>query len=89
MLDFLNAILPESGKLVDLTFKNNERLGDTAENRKAVYDIYCKNEKGEKIIVELQKAKQNFFGKRNTYYSSFPIIEQGEKGDWDFNLKAV
>ena len=39
--------------------------------------------------MELQKAEQNFFGKRNTYYASFPIIEQGEKGDWDFNLKAV
>lgn len=89
LLDFLNALLPESGKIVDLTFKNSEQHGDTNKNWNLGYDIYCKNEKGEKIIVELQKAKQNFFGKRNTYYSSFPIIEQGEKGDWDFNLKAV
>ena len=88
-LDFLNALLPESGKIVDLTFKNSEQLGETEEKRRAVYDIYCENERGEKIIVELQKAEQNFFGKRNTYYASFPIIEQGEKGDWDFNLKAV
>ena len=89
LLDFLNALLPESGKIVDLTFKNSEQLGDTNKNWNLGYDIYCKNEKGEKIIVELQKAEQNFFGKRNTYYASFPIIEQGEKGDWDFNLKAV
>ena len=89
LLDFLNALLPESGKIVDLTFKNSEHHGDTNKNWNLGYDIYCKNEKGEKIIVELQKAEQNFFGKRNTYYASFPIIEQGEKGDWDFNLKAV
>jgi predicted transposase/invertase (TIGR01784 family) len=89
LLDFLNAFLPESGKIVDLTFKNSELHGDTNKNWNLGYDIYCKNEKGEKIIVELQKAEQNFFGKRNTYYASFPIIEQGEKGDWDFNLKAV
>ena len=89
LLDFLNALLPESGKIVDLTFKNSEQLGETNKNWNLGYDIYCKNEKGEKIIVELQKAEQNFFGKRNTYYASFPIIEQGEKGDWDFNLKAV
>ncbi len=89
LLDFLNALLPESGKIVDLTFKNSEQLGETNKNWNLGYDIYCKNEKGEKIIVELQKAEQNFFGKRNTYYASFPIIEQGEKGDWDFNPKAV
>lgn len=89
LLDFLNALLPESGKIVDLTFKNSEQLGETNKNWNLGYDIYCKNEKGEKIIVELQKAEQNFFGKRNTYYASFPIIDQGEKGDWDFNLKAV
>lgn len=89
LVDFLNALLPESGKIVDLTFKNSEQLGETNKNWNLGYDIYCKNEKGEKIIVELQKAEQNFFGKRNTYYASFPIIEQGEKGDWDINLKAV
>lgn len=89
LLDFLNAILPESGKIVDLTFKNSERLGETEEKRRAVYDIYCETEKGEKIIVELQKAKQNYFRERTIYYATFPIREQGEKGDWDFNLKAV
>jgi predicted transposase/invertase (TIGR01784 family) len=89
LLDFLNAFLPESGKIVDLTFKNSELHGDTNKNWNLGYDIYCKNEKGEKIIVELQKAEQNFFGKRNTYYASFPIIEQGEKGNWDITLKAV
>lgn len=89
LLDFLNALLPESGKIVDLTLKNSELHGDTNKNWNLGYDIYCKNEKGEKIIVELQKAEQNFFGKRNTFYATFPIREQGEKGDWDFNLKAV
>ena len=89
LLDFLNTLLPESGKIVDLTLKNSEQLGETEEKRRAVYDIYCENEKGEKFIVELQKAKQNYFRERNTYYATFPIREQGEKGDWDFNLKAV
>ena len=56
LLDFLNALLPESGKIVDLTFKNSEQLGETNKNWNLGYDIYCKNEKGEKIIVELQKA---------------------------------
>ncbi len=89
LIDFLNAILFQNDKIVDLTFKNNEQLGQTDLDRKAIYDIYCENEKGEKFIVELQKAKQNYFKERTIYYSTFPIREQAEKGEWNYNLKAV
>ena len=89
LIDFLNALLPQTDKIVDLTFKNNEQLGQTDLDRKAIYDIYCENEKGEKFIVELQKAKQNYFKERTIYYSTFPIREQAEKGEWNYSLKAV
>lgn len=89
LIDFLNAVLPQSDKIVDLNFKNTEQLGQTEADRKAVYDIYCENENGEKFIVELQKAKQNYFKERTIYYSTFPIREQAEKGEWNYNLKAV
>lgn len=89
LIDFLNALLPEQNKIVDLSFKNTEQLGLTDLDRKAVYDIYCENDKGEKFIVELQKAKQNYFKVRTIYYSTFPIREQAEKGEWNYNLKAV
>ncbi|MCW5201943.1 PD-(D/E)XK nuclease family transposase [Desulfobulbus sp. US4] len=58
-------------------------------DRKAIFDLYCENERGEKFIVELQKSKQNFFKDRALYYSTFPIREQAERGDWNFKLKAV
>jgi len=89
LLDFLNALLPENDKIATLSFKNNEQLGQTEFDRKAIYDIYCENEEGEKFIVELQKAKQNYFKERTIYYSTFPIQEQAEKGEWNYNLKAV
>ena len=89
LMDFLNALLPQNDKIIDLSFKNNEQLGQTDLDRKAIYDIYCENEKGEKFIVELQKAKQNFFKERTIYYSTFPIREQAERGEWNYNLKSV
>ena len=89
LMDFLNSLLPEKDKIVRLTFKNNEQLGITDLDRKAIYDIYCENDKGEKFIVELQKAKQNYFKERTIYYSTFPIREQAEKGEWNYNLAAV
>ena len=89
LIDFLNALLPETNRIVDLSFKNNEQLGQLEQDWKAIFDIYCESEKGEKFIVELQKAKQNYFKDRTVYYSTFPIREQAEKGEWYFNLQAV
>ncbi|TAE42572.1 MAG: Rpn family recombination-promoting nuclease/putative transposase [Sphingobacteriales bacterium] len=88
LLDFLNCLLPEI-HIIDLSFKDKEKLGKTDADRKAIYDIYCESKQGEKIIIELQKAKQNYFKDRTIYYSTFPIKEQAETGDWNYELKAV
>lgn len=88
LIDFLTNLLPEIN-IVDLTFKDKDKLGQTEDDRKAIYDIYCENNIGEKIIVELQKAKQNYFKDRTVYYSTFPIQEQAQKGEWNYKLKFV
>ena len=90
LIDFLNELLrKETGEIIDLTYLSLEQLGRDSDARKAIYDIYCENQQGEKFIVELQKAKQNYFKDRSIYYSTFPIQQQAQKGDWDFQLKAV
>lgn len=90
LIDFLNQLLSaEEGKIKSIKYMNTEKLGASLYERKAVFDIYCENERGEKFIVELQKAKQKFFKDRSLFYSTFPIREQAEKGDWDFKLKKV
>jgi predicted transposase/invertase (TIGR01784 family) len=90
LLDFLNELLKEEqGKIANLTYLKNENLGTSEIDRKAIFDLYCENEKGEKFIVELQKTKQKFFKDRTVYYSTFPIREQAKKADWIYELKAV
>jgi predicted transposase/invertase (TIGR01784 family) len=91
LLDFLNELLKEEqGQIKALTYKRTDKLGTSEEERKAVFDLYCENERGEKFIVELQKTKQKYFKDRTVYYSTFPIREQSQPGsDWDFELKAV
>ena len=89
LIDFLNALLNQVNKIKSISFKSTEQLGFTMADRKAVYDIYCENEIGEKFIVELQKVKQNYFKDRTIYYSTFPIVEQAEKGEWNYKLSAV
>jgi predicted transposase/invertase (TIGR01784 family) len=90
LLDFLNELLhKKEGKIVSLTYLKNEQLGRSEEDRKAVFDLHCENEKGEKFIVEMQKTKQTFFKDRALYYSTFPIAKQAIPGNWSFELKAV
>ncbi len=88
LISFLNEILPDQ-KIASLSYKKTDKLGASDLDRKVIYDLYCENEEGEKFIVELQKAKQSFFKDRTLFYSTFPIQEQGQKGDWNYQLKAV
>jgi predicted transposase/invertase (TIGR01784 family) len=90
LLDFLNAVLyDEEGEITSLEFSKNEHLGKMEIDRRVVFDIYCTNEKGEKFIVEMQKARQTHFKDRSLFYATFPIQEQAIAGGWDFKLKAV
>ena len=89
LVDFLNQVLPPRHKIKDLTYAPTEQLGISSDDRKAIFDLYCIAENGDRFIVEMQKSKQNFFKDRSVFYSSFPIQEQAKKGDWDFRLAAV
>lgn len=90
LLDFLNELLKkEQGRIVDLTYLKSEHLGDSALDRKAIFDLYCINERGERFIVELQKTKQKFFKDRAVYYSTFAIREQANRAQWDYRLDPV
>lgn len=92
LLDFLNELLKEEqGTITELSYLPNEKLPISFGDRRAIFDIYCTNEKGEQFIVEIQKAEQKFFKDRTIFYSTFPIQEQARNKDrfWDFELKAV
>ncbi len=90
LIDFLNqVILPQRHRITDLSYKSSEFLGKTENDRRAIFDIYCISENGERFIVEMQKAKQNYFKDRSVFYSTFPIQEQAQQGEWTFQLSAV
>ncbi len=90
LIDFLNQLLPPHHQIAKLQFKNNEKLSDLPDQRKAYFDIHCKSKTGEQFIVEMQKAKMNFFKDRSLFYSTFPIRDQAKRAKhWDFKLNDV
>ena len=88
LIDFLNQILPDR-KIKDVTYSSSEKQGLTEIDRKAIFDLYCIGDNGERFIVEMQKAKQNFFKDRSVFYASFPIQEQSKKKTWNYKLDPV
>ncbi len=90
LLDFLNELLKaEQGQIKDLIYLKPEHLGIRADHRRAVFDICCENEKGEKFIVELQKSKHDFSKDSTAYYATFPIVKQTKRAGWNVELNAV
>ena len=90
LINFLNSLFDGAQVIKNIKYLNNEHLGDNIAARKAIFDVYCEGENGEKFIVEMQNAYQEFFKDRSLFYSTFPIREQAKKSsDWDFNLSRV
>ena len=89
LISFLNDLLPIKEKIVSLEFNKNEYSGMLKEDRRAIFDINCKDEKGNTFIVELQRAGQTYFQDRALYYTSFPIQEQASRGNWNFKLTPI
>ena len=90
LICFLNSLFNGKQVVKDVSYLNPEHVGDVYTDRKAIFDVYCEGENGEKFIVEMQNAYQTYFKDRSLFYSTFPIREQAPKGsDWDFKLNHV
>ncbi len=88
LISFLNALLQGREVVLDVNYLNTEHLGTQEYDRRAVFDVYCKNDKGEVFLVEMQKGEQQFFKDRSIYYSTFAIREQAPRGEWNYELKG-
>ena len=89
LIEFLNDLLEGEHTIKDLRIMNNERLPETEQGRKVIFDIHCETDKGERIIIEMQNREQPHFKDRALYYLSHSVVEQGIKGTWDYELAAV
>lgn len=89
LISFLNALFAGKEDIKDITYISTEHLPDSARERRAVFDVYCESTNGDKFLIEMQKANQEYFKDRSIYYSTFPIREQAKRGEWNYELKRV
>lgn len=91
MRDFLNDIIEPHSPIQSVIFLDKEMPPETKFERGIIYDMRCRLEDGEEVIVEMQNRGQDFFRDRICYYMARAISTQGERGDndWKFNLHPV
>ncbi|MBQ4408697.1 MAG: PD-(D/E)XK nuclease family transposase [Bacteroidales bacterium] len=105
MKGFLNALFKYAGmglQIEDITYLNNESDADTRKKHRVIFDLKCKLNNGEFVIVEMQNERQSFIDRRILYYMSRGVSQQGdivsrkgdtvtreEKKEWNYDIKKV
>jgi predicted transposase/invertase (TIGR01784 family) len=90
VINLLNEILKGRCTVVEVEYLLPEQLGRSEKERKAFFDLYCKNERNERFVIEMQVARHENFIDRCLFYLTFPIQKQAIKGEeWDYHLDPV
>ena len=88
MIEFLNQVIADR-TIVDVDFMDKEMHPDRRESKGSVYDLLCETDDGSKVIVELQRRKQDSYAERMLYYSMHQILRQVEAGENSFDFCPV
>ncbi len=51
LIDFLNELFAGQRRIVDLTYKKTEHLGEDESIAKAVFDLLCTDENGNYLLI--------------------------------------
>lgn len=90
LINFLNSLLVGERHILDIELLDKEHHSRFRSGRNTIYDIYCRTDSGEYIIVEMQNAKQDIFIDRMLFYTMQSLTDQGQKGTaWRYGLSAV
>lgn len=88
MIEFLNQVIADR-TIIDVDFMDKEMHPDRRGKKGSVYDLLCRTDEGSKVIVELQRRKQDSYAERMLYYSMHQILNQVESGESSFDFCPV
>lgn len=68
LICFLNSLFNGRQVVKDVSYLNQEHVGDVYTDRKAIFDVYCEGENGEKFIyVEIAKFNKSLIELETLY----------------------
>ena len=88
MIEFLNQVIRDRC-IVDVEFLDKEIHPYDPERKSSVYDLFCMTDDGSRIVVELQRRKQDRYAERMLYYSMHQILRQVDAGSGSYDFCPV
>ncbi len=91
LISFLNSLFEKEGKVIkSVTYINKEITPPNIDERLIIYDVLCKVDGEEDIIIEMQHKPQETFKDRALYYMARSVTSQSEgKRNWKYKLLPV
>ena len=71
---------------MDVTYLPTEYYGMVDTEKKAVFDLLCKDAEDRKFIIEMQKAPQPDYAERSIFYLSRAISASLARGQLDYQI---
>lgn len=96
LIFLLNEVLkdyPGMHPIVDVVYKNVEKQGENPQRKSSRFDIYCKTDRGETFVVEMQNDRDPMLRNRLIFYLCLAVTEQDSRTDpdvpWDYAFPPV
>ena len=91
LMGFLNALFETDGKVVtSVRYLGKEVMSVTRVGRTIYYDLLCKINGEEDVIIEMQYRSQETFVERSFYYMAQSLMHQGDgKSKWTYKMYPV
>lgn len=91
LIGFLNLMIMPDVPIVDVEFMNNESLPVSQELKECVFDIVCRDNSGERYLIEVQNRQVENMKERIIYYTCRLVDRMGKRGsEWDYqDIKKV
>ncbi len=90
LIAFLNDCISDHvGVIREIRFLPTEHIGLAEAEKKLIFDIYCTNERGQRFIIEMQRARQDYFADRVITYISRIISNEASRGARRYDIPPV
>ena len=92
LIHFLNELFKGHKHIQDIEYFKNEFQGSGESEGGVIFDLLCTGKDGERFLLEVQRAKQEFFIQRAVAYTSRLISEQiprGKRKEWRYDIDEV
>lgn len=92
LINFLNIIFRGRKDIVDLTYRDTERVGTAEDIGTVIFDLMVETGSGEQIVIEMQTTSHSNLKKRMLYYASKVISDEAPRGNrrgWAYALPEV